>query len=140
MTMSTAPNFAPPVDTPQVNAFWQTAAEGRLALPACSACGAWQWYPLDGRPCHPDAPLEWRDVPGTGRVFTFTRVERAFLPSGSEPPHTVALVELDGVEGPRLVTCIVGEGSDDVAIGDRVRLSPTRFDTHTLPSFALAGE
>jgi hypothetical protein len=51
----------------------------------------------------------------------------------------LALVELDGVEGPRLVTVLVGPGSDEPAIGDRVRLSPTTFDTHTLPTFELTG-
>jgi uncharacterized OB-fold protein len=78
-------------------------------------------------------------VPTEGKIFTYTRVERAFLPYGGEPPYTLALVELDGVDGPRLVTVLVGPGSDEPAIGDRVRLSPTVFETHTLPTFELTG-
>ena len=49
----------------------------------------------------------------------------------------MVLVELDGAPGPRLVSVLVGDGSDAPTIGDRVRLSPTRFATHTLPTFAL---
>jgi hypothetical protein len=137
MTDTRVPNFAPPTDLPLIAPFWEATAEGRLVLPACSQCGAWQWYPVEGQACHPDAPREWRDVAHVGTVFTYTRVERGFLPSGGEAPYVLALVELDGVVGPRLVTTIVGAGSDTIAIGDRVQLSPTTFPTHTLPTFAV---
>lgn len=135
--MGRVPQF-PPHPHPSTDPFWQAAADGHLALPACGVCGRWQWYPVAGFPCHPDADREWRPVRGEGAIFTFTRVERAFLPEGGDPPYTVALVELDGIEGLRLVTVLVGAGSDDPAIGDRVRLAPTRLDTHTLPTFELA--
>lgn len=131
------PNFAPSVDHALSAPYWAAAAEGRLALPACSVCGAWQWYPVAGLPCHPEATREWKPVAGEGTIFTFTRVERAFLPEGGDPPYTLVLVDLDGVAGPRIVTVLVGPGSDDPAIGDRVRLAPTRFETHTLPTFEL---
>jgi uncharacterized OB-fold protein len=133
------PSFAPPADDPRAGPFWEATAQGHLALPACPICGAWQWYPLAGLPCHPEATLQWKRVPTEGTIFTFTRVERAFLPAGGEPPYTLALVELDGVEGPRLVTVLVGPGSEEPAIGDRVRLSPTVLATHTLPTFELTG-
>ena len=136
--MSPVPNFAP-VDNPDTAPYWEATAEGRLALPACSVCGAWQWYPVVGLACHPEAAHEWRDVPGEGTIFTFTRVERAFLPEGGDPPYTLALIELDGAPGLRIVTVLVGPGSDEPTIGDRVRLAPTTFETHTLPTFELAG-
>ena len=110
---------------------------GTLPCPPVRHVGAWQWYPLAGLACHPEAVHVWREVPGEGTIYTFTRVERAFLPQGGDPPYTVALVELDGVVGPRLVTVLVGPGSDDPAIGARVRLAPTSFETHTLPTFQL---
>jgi uncharacterized protein len=132
------PEFAPYTDDPLYAPFWEAASAGKVALPACPDCGVFQWYPLAGRRCGHTGPLEWRDLAGTGTIFSFTRVERAFLPSGGEPPYTVVLVELDGAPGPRLVSVLVGDGSDAPAIGDRVRLSPTRFATHTLPTFALA--
>jgi uncharacterized OB-fold protein len=133
------PDWAPDLDDGRTAPFWSAAEAGRVDLPACPVCGQWQWYPLEGLTCHPDASAEWRTVPGEGRVFTFTRVERGFLPRGGTPPYTVAFVELDGVPGVRLVTVLVGAGSDDPAIGDRVRLAPTRLETHTLPTFELVG-
>ena len=134
--MGRVPDFAP-YRHPLTDPFWQASADGLVALPSCGVCGCWQWYPLAGVACHPEADQVWRTVPGEGSIFTFTRVERAFLPSGGEPPYTVALVELDATPGVRLVTVLVGPGSDEPAIGDRVRLAPTKFDTHTLATFEI---
>ena len=137
--MGGVPGFAPH-GHPLTDPFWQAAADGRLALPACGVCGVWQWYPVAGLPCHPEADHQWRTVPGEGSIFTFTRVERAFLPVGGDPPYTVALIELDGIADLRLVTVLVGPGSDEPAIGDRARLAPTRFETHNLPTFELVAD
>lgn len=133
------PDFPPRPDDPLSAPFWAAAARGVVALPGCPACGRWSWYPLDGCPCGHDGELAWHDLPGTGRIFTFTRVERAFLPTGGEPPYTLVLVELDGAPGPRMVSVLVGEGCADPRIGADVRLAPTRLDTHTLPTFELVG-
>lgn len=133
------PDFPPPPDDPLLGPFWEAAARGVVALPRCASCSRWSWYPLDGCPCGHDGDLEWVDLPGTGHIFSFTRVERGFLPSGGEPPYTVVLVDLDGAPGPRMVSVLVGDGSADPRIGAAVRLEPTRFDTHTLPTFELAG-
>jgi uncharacterized OB-fold protein len=135
--MGRVPDFAP-FSHPDTDPFWQATAEGRLALPACPVCGRWQWYPVAGLSCHPEAEAEWRDAAREGTVFTWTRVERAFLPSGGDPPYTLALIDLDGVEGVRVVTVLVGDGSDEPAIGDRVRLAPTELSGHTLPTFELS--
>ncbi len=134
--MGGVPEF-PPDRHPLTDPFWQAAADGLVALPYCGVCGRWQWYPLAGAACHPETDLVWRTVPGEGSIFTFTRVERAFLPSGGDPPYTVALVELDAALGVRLVTVLVGPRSDEPTIGDRVRLAPTKFDTHNLTTFEI---
>lgn len=133
------PQFAPAPDHAASAPFWEATAAGGLALPACSTCGRFQWYPVAGLPCHPGATHTWKPVPVEGTLYTFTRVERAFLPHGGEPPYTVALIELDGVDEARLVTVLVGPGSEQPAIGSRVRLAPTRFESHTLPTFRLVG-
>ena len=71
--------------------------------------------------------MRWEEVATTGTVYTATRVERAFLPGGqADVPFTVAFVELDGVEGVRLVTNL----ADGVGIGDRVRADFVDHDGH----------
>lgn len=131
------PNFAPPTDLPELQPFWDAALRGELAFPRCAACARWHWYPGPACPCGHDGEFEWRTVSGEGTIYSFTRVHRAFLPSGSSVPCTVVLVEFDDAPGVRLVTNLVGPGADAPTIGARVGLSPTVFDTHTLPTFAI---
>jgi uncharacterized protein len=133
------PDHPPATDLPDLQPFWDAAGRGELVLPRCPECESWQWYPGPGCPCGHTGEFEWCRVRGTGVLYTFTRVERAFLPGGTGRPYTVALVELDDAPGVRLVTDLVGPGSDAPRIGARVTLSPSVFDTHTLPTFALVG-
>ncbi|MFF0817835.1 Zn-ribbon domain-containing OB-fold protein [Rhodococcus sp. NPDC003318] len=134
------PDHAPPRDLVELQPFWDAVDEGRLALPRCPECAVWQWYPGPGCRCGFGGDFHWTEVRGTGVLYTFTRVERAFLPGGSVLPYTVALVDLDEAPGVRLVTDLVGPGSAAPRIGARVTLSPTVFDNHTLPTFALVDD
>jgi uncharacterized OB-fold protein len=135
------PDCAPRFDTAIVRPFWDAVAQGELRLPACSACGAWQWYPYEFIPCHPSAHHDWRGVPKTGTVFTHTTVHRNFLPGASadSAPYVSALVELDGVVGPRLATVLVNLGDRSPAIGMRVRLCPTPRSGYVAPFFEPEG-
>jgi uncharacterized OB-fold protein len=131
------PHAAPRFDTPIVRPFWDALGKGELHLPACSQCGAWQWYPFEFLKCHPGAHHEWRAVPQTGTVFTFTTVRRSLMPDGDQAvvPYVSALVELDGVAGVRLATLLVNLGERSPRIGMRVRLAPTRANDTNLPVF-----
>jgi uncharacterized OB-fold protein len=93
-----------PLDNEHAATFWHGIDEGRLLLPRCGGCGRWQWYPTPTGPCCPGAGYEWRELAGTGAVFTFTTVRHAFLTELADAlPFTVALIELDGAPGPRFV-------------------------------------
>lgn len=116
--------------------FWDAVASRTLALPKCSVCGRWQWYPeANGTDCE-GGVLQWHVVASTGTLYSRTRVHRNFLPGAPiAVPYSVGLVDLDGVEGPRLVASV----DDDVAIGDLV---VARFEerAHGLhPVFGRAG-
>ncbi|MCK0090724.1 OB-fold domain-containing protein [Rhodococcus sp. F64268] len=134
---ASVPDFAPLTDVPELAPFWDGVSRGELVFPRCRACRRWHWYPGPGCPCGHDDEFEWSGVAGRGVIYSFTTVHRAFLPSGSTAPYTVALVEFEDAPGVRLVTDLIGDGADTPRIGDRVVLSPTVFDTHTLPTFAL---
>ena len=120
------PHYDPPLDDEISAPFWAAIDEERLVLPRCSECGKWQWYPDEAGPDCPGASLVWEPVATTGTVHTATRVERAFLPGGqADVPYVVAFVELDGVDGVRLVTNLADD--TEVAIGDRVRAAFVDF-------------
>ena len=131
------PDFSPRFDTDIVRPYWDALANGELKLPACSECGAWQWYPFEFIKCHADAHHEWKTVPVTGTVFTFTRVHRSFLPNAEKgaPPYVSALVELDGIAGVRIPTFLINLGDVAPSIGMKVRLKPLKRATYTAPAF-----
>jgi uncharacterized OB-fold protein len=111
------PTYAPP-DTDLAAPFWDAVEQGEIRLPRCSVCQRWQWYPSAAGADCAGGELLWEPVAHTGTVHTFTRVERAFLPGGqADVPFVVGFVELDGVEGVRLVSNLV---DDDVRVGMRV--------------------
>jgi uncharacterized OB-fold protein len=141
MTMP-LPHVAPRFDTPIVRPFWEALAQGELKLPACSRCGAWQWYPYEFVKCHADAHHEWKPVAKTGTVFTHTTVHRSLMPDGSQAvvPYVSALVELDGAPGVRLATVLVNLGERRPEIGMRVRLAPQTIGDFRVPAFEPAEE
>ena len=133
------PNFAPRFDDELVRPFWDGLKEGDLRLPACSECGAWQWYPRDVISCHPQARLKWTSVSKTGTIFSFTTIRRNFLPTSNDQtvPYTCALVEIDEVYGPRIAAILIHAPDKKPEIGMRVALAPIKLPTHDLPAFEL---
>jgi uncharacterized OB-fold protein len=112
-----------PAVSPVTLPWWRAAAEHRLVVQVCDACGATRHPPSPRCPrCH--APgSSWRDLPGTGSVFTFTVVHQAFLPALAEHvPYVIAVVDLDDSDGARLVTNVVDGVPSTVCIGDRVSI------------------
>lgn len=95
-----AGDLLPPITT-DTAPFHEELARGRLALQRCGGCGAFR---------HPIAPVcawcgddraTWEPVRGTGRVFSWVRYHRAYVPHFAPlVPYVVLTVELD--EGPRL--------------------------------------
>lgn len=131
------PDFPPRLDTDLVKPFWTALEQGTLRLPACSVCGAWQWYPYEFVRCHPEATLQWREVRGRGTVFSFTRVTRNFLPVETAVPYVCALVEPDEAPGVRIAS-VLDTDSGEPSIGMRVRLKPTPRSNYTAPVFEPA--
>ena len=110
-----------PRATPESQPFWDGAAAHRLMLPRCSACGRF-WFPPSQRCRHCLSPdFAWREVAGTGRIYSFVVYHRVYHPAfESKVPYVVAIVELD--EGPRLLTNIVGIDPAEVRCDSRVRV------------------
>lgn len=115
------PNYLPPLDDEIAAPFWDAIASGSIRLPRCSACGRWQWYPTAAGPDCADAEFVWTEVAKTGTLHTFTRVQRAFLPGGqADVPFVVGFVELDGVDGVRLVANVADDDPSAVVCDRRV--------------------
>lgn len=128
---------------PDGTKFWAGTKEHKLLLPT-GADGKPFWYP---RALAPGTLTEpgWMESKGEGTVYTysvhFIGPSKAYK---GDPPHTVALVDLD--EGVRLMTNIVQDEEgfpsidpEKVSIGMRVRVVfHDATDEITLPKFVPA--
>lgn len=128
---------------PDGTAFWAGTKEHKLLLPT-GADGKPFWYP---RALAPGtlSEVNWVESKGEGTVYTYST--HFIGPSKAykgDPPHIVALVDLD--EGVRLMTNLVKDEEGypsldpaDVKIGQRVRVVfHDVTDEITLPKFTPA--
>ncbi|MFZ6005098.1 MAG: Zn-ribbon domain-containing OB-fold protein [Actinomycetota bacterium] len=110
---------APPPYNPEAEPFWTAAAEGRLVLPRCDACGHHIWYPRDWCPVCGHGSVTWTELSGDATVYAVTVLHKAMGPWSAAAPFAVAYVEL--AEGPRILANIVTTHAQQVHIGDQVR-------------------
>lgn len=107
-----------PEITPVNQPFWDGARAGKLVMQKCRDCGSWVFCP---RPvcveCNGEN-LEWVQMSGRGRIFSFTVIRevvgsalRGFAP---DIPYVTAWIDLD--EGPRFCSNVVGCPIDKVKI------------------------
>jgi uncharacterized OB-fold protein len=105
--------------------FFDALREGRLVLQACGDCGRLR------QPTAPVCPhcggrrFEWRQCSGAGRVHSWVRYRRGYLPE-FEPlmPYEVLCVQL--AEGPRIFGRLLRSGVEP-EIGMEVSLVVERF-------------
>ena len=112
-----------PMVLPEIKAFWDATAEGRLLLPRCDNCQTVIWYPRPFCPSCASIHVEWIPASGRGTIYSFTvnRRGQADLPAYREAGvYVLAYVELE--EGPRVMTNIVDCDPDTVRIGQPVEV------------------
>ncbi len=144
-TSTTPAPYAKPLPDlrPEGERFWAGTKEHKLLLPT-DAEGKPFWYPRAYAPGTLD-PVGWVEAKGTGTVYTYS--VHYIGPSKAykgDPPHVVALIDLD--EGVRMMTNLVRdeEGFPSLA-PEEVRIGmPVRVVFHdvteeiTLPKFTPA--
>lgn len=104
---------------PDTEGFWRAAREGRLVIQHCPATDTYQ---------HPPQPFmvgcgfnwEWKEVPGTGTVYSFTIVHPPAHPA-FETPYAAAVVDLDEAKV-RMVGQVRDVAPDAVTIGMHVKV------------------
>ena len=118
--------------------YWQGCRAGELRLQLCQDCGQYQFYPRNICSHCSCVDLQWTRASGRGKVASFTIVRRG-ISQAYKAPYVVALIDLQ--EGPRMMSNIVGETHEDIAIG---RLVTADFEAWSeeisLPVFRLVDE
>lgn len=126
-----------PEPTEEVVPVLEAAAEGRLLIQRCAACGTHQFYPrVHCTHCGAGTP-EWVEASGRGSVHTFSVVHRNGMPGWrDEVPYVVAVIELS--EGPRIMTNVVDCDPGDVSVDMPVQVTFVEQGEQTLPKFRPA--
>ena len=98
--------------------YWEAAAQGRLVLQCCAACGKIRHYPrLLCDHCYSDAAV-WNTGSGRGSVHSWTVAHHAFHPAfKDELPYVLVTVDLE--EGVRALGRWRGDAA--LAIGQPVQ-------------------
>jgi uncharacterized OB-fold protein len=109
-----------PVPTPETAPFWEAAAQGRLLVRTCTACGRGHHYPRPICPFCGSDRTEWREASGRGVIYSYSVMHRA------TPPYAIAYVTLD--EGPTMMTNLVDCDFAVLRIGQPVRVVWTPSD------------
>jgi uncharacterized OB-fold protein len=127
--MNTATTFTPasgvmptptlPAMTPLTQPFWNAAAEGRLVLPRCRACGRHFFRPEVACTHCFATDWQWQPASGRGSLYSYSVVHRAPTP-GFVVPLVLAVVEL--AEGPSMFSNLVGCVEADIRIGMALRV------------------
>jgi uncharacterized OB-fold protein len=137
MATDLAHRHLPDPDWEVARPFWEGAAAGELRIPRCRSCGRLVWYPAAACPECGGGDHAWTRVSGRGRLFTWVRVQRAFLP-GYEPlvPFVTALVELEEDPRVRLATFLRDVPANGLRVGLPVEVAFERVSERvTLPVF-----
>lgn len=119
--------------------YWTNAAEGRLSVQCCAACGNLQHPPAPiCYRCHGEQ-LGWQEVPPHGVIHSLSVMEQARV-RGFESliPLAIAVVELDAQEGLLIFGNLFGAYGRSARIGDRVEVWFEKIDARlSLPQFRL---
>lgn len=127
----------PDVKWPLVQPFWEAAARHELRIQRCQQCGTFRWYPTYTCPKCFIRGGEWALIRGDGRLFSWAVVRQAFLEGmENDVPIVTAIVELPEADNVRFVTRMVNCASEELRIGQRVRVAFQQIpDGPTLPVF-----
>jgi uncharacterized OB-fold protein len=122
-----------PLRTDENRAYWDALQNGAFVGQQCDSCHAIQ-VP-GGTNCQTcgGKALSWRPLSGNGRIFSWVRFHRPYLPEFADLlPYCVATIEL--AEGPRLYARLSHPG--EPAIDDAVELEIERWPSgRCFPTF-----
>ena len=107
--------FSAPQPNLETQPFWDAAADGKLLIKKCNACGEVHFYPRAMCPfCFSDKTV-WQEASGDGVIYTYSVMRR-----GAPVPYAIAYVTL--AEGPTMMTNIVDCDLDQIRVGQAVKL------------------
>ena len=114
-----APTHPIPYPNAVSRPFWEAAKNRKLSMQRCHDCERMVFTPRELCPNCMSSDLDWVELSGTGRVYTYTLIQQAAHPYFYDlVPYLYGVVMLD--EGPRMFTNFLID-HDAIEIGQRVQ-------------------
>src|ERR1700730_9796751 len=105
-----------PEATPVSKPFWEALAEHRILVQYSPSLGRYVFYPRTLAPGTLADDLEWREIDGSGTLYTYTVARRPTAPPWADAvPQLPAVVQWDA--GPKFSTELVEIDSDGIRVG-----------------------
>jgi uncharacterized OB-fold protein len=105
--------------------FWDAAKDEQLVAPRCTNCETFRLPPSPYCFNCQHRDVEWVELPGTGRIVSYTVVRHPLHPDLAPAcPYVSGVVDLDGTQGAgaRMLVNIIDCDPDRVRIGDPVEI------------------
>ncbi len=106
----------PPMANNDAVPWWRAAAEHRLVVQRCSECSHLRLPPTPVCPQCRSADADWQEISGKGELYTFTVVHRP-VAADQALPFVIAVIELEGAQGLRMISNIVDTPPEELEIG-----------------------
>jgi uncharacterized protein len=110
---------------PMTEPFWEAARQDKLVAPQCTTCNTFRLPPSAYCFKCQTREVRWVELPGTGKIASFTVVRHPLHPDLAEAcPYVSGVVDLDGTQGAgaRMLVNIIDCDVDAVRIDDRVEI------------------
>ena len=126
-----------PTIDPDSKTYWDAANDNKLMVQYSLETKEYFLYSKQLTNAADSKNIEWRQVSGKGKIYSFTIV---YAPAGpafkDDTPYIVASIELD--EGARIISNVLTNDIEKVSIGDYVKVVfEKQNDGFTIPKFEL---
>jgi uncharacterized OB-fold protein len=123
--------------TPEAVGYWKAAAKSQLVVQQCTNCSTHRAPPTWACYHCQSTDWQWDELPGTGKVFTYTWADQRANPD--TPLYNISVIELDGTTGEpvRLMTQVINTTKTTLQVGLSVTVTFEPYDHETaVPLFA----
>jgi len=113
--MNSPVKFPAPQGNPETKTFWDAAADGKLLIKRCTACGEAHYFPRALCPfCFSDQTV-WEETKGEGEIYSYSLMRKS-----ANGPYAIGYVTL--TEGPSVLTNFVDCDFSALKIGGKVKV------------------
>lgn len=92
---------------------WEAAGRGEVTVPQCGECGRFRMQPTPFCPNCQSQKVNWPVLSGKGSLYSYSFTKH---PRVAGEGYAVAIIELDGAPGARIISNVVEADSSELKV------------------------